>query len=516
MSNSPETLAAWQSLRAAAEQAPSWRIADFCKDESRLATFSHQVGELHVDLSKHLVDDNVLSMLLNLAEETGVSSLARAMFSGDAVNTAENRQVLHTAMRDPSHVDNATRGRIEKQHAKMRQLSEQIRSGDWKLSGGQRVTDVINIGIGGSDLGPRMANEALREYQSPDVRCHYIANVDGAEIRHLTGTLNAASTAVVISSKSFTTSETMLNAETTLAWLSEETGITRPASSPHVFAVTANPDAAGAYGIAEEQILTFDESIGGRYSVWSCIGFPLAISIGFNRFREMLDGAALMDRHFLEAAPRKNVPLLMGLIGIWYNNFVGWRTHAVIPYCQRLKMFVDHLQQLDMESNGKSGDRAGEAISIDTGPIIWGQTGTNGQHAFFQLLHQGSQVVPVDFIAAIRDATSSHEHHRVLLANMIAQSEALMTGKASESAHTNYPGNRPSTVILLNELTPAALGSLLALYEHKVFVQGAVWHINSFDQWGVELGKVLANDILEGGGKHDAATTDLLARTGLD
>ena len=526
--NTPEKAAAWDALTDLARGAKAIRISELCDglcdepcDEPcdkpcdelcdelcdklcdelcRYGNYSLDLDGLHLDLSRHLITDEIKEALINLALASDVEGHRDRMFRGEKINTSEDRAVLHTALRSNNGNEEGSKKRAE-DLAAMKNLCKAFHSKEgWLSATGKPVTDVINIGIGGSDLGPKMATQALRDLARPNLRCHFISNVDGAEIKHLLKQLDPETTAVIISSKTFTTTETLINAETALNWLAASIPqlAKNPANSPQVFAVTANPDAAKAFGVPAQQILRFDESIGGRYSIWSTIGFPLALSIGFDNFLELLAGAATMDEHFLTAPPAKNLPMQMALTGIWYNNFIGWRSQAVVPYCQRLNMLVDYLQQLDMESNGKSATRDNQAVAVDTAPVLWGQTGTNGQHAFFQMLHQGTEPVPVDFIGLVEDAGSDPRHHQVLKANMLAQAEALMRGRSSDSPHNHYPGNRPSTVILLDALTPRNLGMLLALYEHKVFVQGCIWNINSFDQWGVELGKELAGQILGG------------------
>ena len=505
----------WVKLQALAADANSIKIAEQLNIPGRLDRFSVDLGRIYVDLSKHAVTEEILRLLLNLAEESRVLDHAREMISGDPINVSENRPVLHTGLRHPApHLPDEFIEHVKEERAKLDSLSHRIRNGTWTGITGEPITDVINIGIGGSDLGPKMVVQALREFHTGP-RVHFISNVDGAEILSLLKTLNAASTLVVVSSKTFTTAETLINAQTALVWLETELDLDKSQSRAQCIAITNNRNKAQAFGVPDQQILTFPDSIGGRYSVWSSIGFAICIALGFDNFKSFLAGGAQIDHHFLNSPPEKNAPLLMALIGIWYNNFLGAQTHAVIPYCERLGLFVDHLQQLDMESNGKLSTLEGESVELETGPIVWGQTGTNGQHAFFQLLHQGTKLVPVDFIGTIHDELSKPEHHRVLLANMIAQSEALMTGQVNADPHQQYPGNRPSSTLLLDKLDPESLGMLLALYEQKVFAQGAIWSINSFDQWGVELGKQLTNKILGGSMDHDPSTSKLLKKTGL-
>ena len=508
---------AWQQLTSLAGQEVDPRTL---MDEARVRRYTLSTGGLTADFSRHRITDTILEALLELASETGVADLASSMVRGDAINTTEDRAVLHTAMRadfdqDETALDDALVQRIRQERQRIRDVSTAIRSGDWCGVTGKPFTDVINIGIGGSDLGPKMIVEGLREF-ADGPRCHFISNVDGAEIGSLLPTLDAETTLIIISSKTFTTIETMTNANTALAWLGESLGTETPQSTTHCIGVTNNIEGATAFGVPESQLLTFIDAVGGRYSLWSSIGLSIAVAVGSAGFDELLAGARHMDQHFLTADPTQNLPLVMALTGIWYNNFLGIRNMAVIPYCQRLGSVVDHLQQLDMESNGKSATKSGEEVTVATGPVIWGQTGTNGQHAFFQLLHQGTQVIPVDFIGVVNDGLSQPTHHRILMANMVAQAEALMTGRGNDDPHRRYPGNRPSTTLLIDELTPATLGQLIALYEHKVFVQGAIWGINSFDQWGVELGKVIAGELLTGDtSQRDAASRALMKRVGL-
>lgn len=511
---SDQASSTWKKLEDLAQAADSMKIPEFMNAD-RVDRYSAAIAGIHVDFSKHLVSDEVFRCLLQLADDARITDHARRMYAGEPVNTTESRAALHMSMRKPStSLPEEIRAGLDSDLEQMKQISEQVRTGAWTGSTGSAITDVINIGIGGSDLGPKMAVAALREYVDGP-RCHFISNVDGAEILTLLKDLDAASTLVLISSKSFTTSETLINAKTAMAWLGQNLGIDDPESSRHCIGITASTENARRFGLPIENIVHFPESIGGRYSLWSNIGLPVSIAIGFDKFAEMLAGGARMDEHFLTAPPERNIPVILALLGIWYTNFLKAQSHAVIPYCQRLRLFVDHLQQLDMESNGKSTKLDGNPVEGHTGPILWGQTGTNGQHAFFQLLHQGTHLVPVDFIGVVNDHLSNQDHHRVLLANMVAQSEALMVGRSSDDPHRNHPGNRPSTTILLDEVSPASLGALLTAYEQKVFAQSVIWRVNPFDQWGVELGKVLAESILEGSHDHDPSTLGLMKKTGL-
>ena len=512
---SPTQTPAWQQLQKFADTGITPLRKLFASDGRRATRYQLRCGGLLLDYSKNRFDDNALNALLALAEQAPLAEQRRAMFAGEPINYTEQRAVLHTALRaHPSDgIDSTVATQVAEQLAAVERVSEQIRAGRWLGESGRAITDVVNIGIGGSDLGPKMVCTALAEFAHPTLKLHFISNVDGAEILELLKTLDPHTTLVAVASKTFTTQETLLNAHTAQAWFSRHLGLENPQSSKHFLALTANPRAAKEYGVAAEQVLEFAEWVGGRYSLWSAIGLSIALSVGFARFRELLDGARAMDQHFLSAAPASNMPILMALAGIWESNFQHSASTAVIPYCERLGLLPAYLQQLDMESNGKSCRSHGEPVDYRTGPVLWGQTGTNGQHAFFQLLHQGSQAVPVDFIAAINDNLSNAQHHPVLLGNMLAQSSALMNGQAAPDGqpYRYYPGNRPSNTLLLDELTAHNLGALIALYEHKVFVQGVIWDINSFDQWGVELGKNIANQLLRGDSPSDGSTQALLA-----
>jgi|TARA_B110000259_G_scaffold146402_1_gene165020 glucose-6-phosphate isomerase len=505
-SYSPSSTAAWSALHSKASDTKEARITDlFATDPQRVNKFSLSVGDLFLDFSKNLVSDSVWSALLALAEQSPLESHRSAMFSGQPINNTEGRAVLHAALRAEltdakTDEEKARITQVKEQLQAVKQASDKIRAGQWLGSTGKAITDVVNIGIGGSDLGPKLACAALEEYSHPDLNLHFISNVDGAEILTTLKKLNPETTLVALASKTFTTQETLLNAKTAIDWFKEKLGLENAQSTSHFVGLTANPDNAKAYGIPDDQILAFADWVGGRYSLWSSIGLSIAISIGFEQFEQMLAGAREMDIHFQQAPLERNMPVIMALLGIWYSNFLNIESTAVIPYCERLLLLPSYLQQLDMESNGKATQRNGEPVDYETGAILWGQTGTNGQHAFFQLLHQGTRTVPIDFIAAAKDNLSNAEHHPVLLGNMLAQSAALMTGQAAPEGqqHRFYPGNKPSNTLLLKELSPKNFGALIALYEHKVFVQGSIWNINSFDQWGVELGKKMANEFLAG------------------
>ncbi len=495
----------WSALKKLTQSIRDLRITElFAADSKRVEKYSLKCAGIYLDFSKNLVDENVRNALMGLLSESPFEEQREAMFRGYAINTTEQRPVLHTALRSDRQMlaedgleNLGTQIEAQKQHIK--EVSDKIRSGNWRGSTGKLVTDVINLGIGGSDLGPRMVCEALKEFAHPSVRCHFVSNVDGELIKSTLKKLDPETTLVIISSKTFTTQETLLNANTAATWFRERLSVENPYATPHFIGVTASPENAVKLGVLEENLLEFWDWVGGRYSLWSSIGLSIAICLGYERFQQLLDGASEMDKHFRSSAADQNMPVIMALLGLWYTDFFDAESQAVIPYCQRMVEFPTYLQQLDMESNGKSVMHDGSTVKCATGPIVWGQTGTNGQHSFFQLLHQGTHLVPVDFIGVLKDKMSSPDHHRVLLANMLAQSAALMQGKQSAESepYRHYPGNRPSNVMLLDELSPYTLGALIALYEHKVFVQGCLWNVNSFDQWGVELGKVLAGQLLD-------------------
>ncbi len=504
------TAKAWQKVKGLRDKFSELWIENLLREDTRLAGYTVSTCGLYVDFSKHLVDDETKNALLELAKACQVLEKARETHAGEVVNPTENRAALHMALRQPEAII-TMREEFLHARANIRDLAKAIRSGKRRGPTGEPIKDVINIGTGGSDLGPKMTCMALREF-ADGPRCHFISNVDGAELLNLQSKLNPATTAILISSKSFTTTETLLNADSALDWMDKSLGIKD--SVRYAIGITANQKKAAAFGIPESSVFTFPESIGGRYSLWSAIGLPIAIALGFDRFTELLEGAAEMDQHFLNAEPSLNLPLILGLLGICYNNIGNIHSHLIVPYCERLGLLVSYLRQLEMESNGKSTRLDGKTVEHATAPVVWGQTGTNVQHEFFQRLHQGTEFVPVDFIAAAKDNLSIESHHRILLANMIAQAKALMSGKKTNDPHRNHPGNRPSTIILLDELTPRTLGALIALYEHKVFIQAAVWNINPFDQWGVELGKTLAGNVLNESGDQDPSTLALMQRTG--
>ncbi|WP_405792625.1 glucose-6-phosphate isomerase [Streptomyces sp. NBC_00029] len=487
----------------------------FEENPGRGSGYTLQVGDLHIDYSKHLVTDETLALLRELAEATGVAELREAMFRGEKINTTEDRAVLHTALRAPADavVDVDGENVVPGVHAvldKMAAFANQIRSGAWTGFTGKRIKNVVNIGIGGSDLGPAMAYEALRAFSDRNLTVRFVSNVDGADLHEAVRDLDPSETLFIIASKTFTTIETITNATSARGWLLAGLGGDQAAVARHFVALSTNAEKVTGFGIDPANMFGFWDWVGGRYSFDSAIGLSLMIAIGPAAFREMLGGFHAMDEHFRTAPAQENAPLLMGLLGIWYGAFFDAQSHAVLPYSHYLSRFTAYLQQLDMESNGKSVDRDGNPVEWQTGPVVWGTPGTNGQHAYYQLIHQGTKVIPADFIgfarpvAELESATAAQ--HDLLMANFFAQTQALAFGKTADEVraegaaeslvpHKTFHGNHPTTTILATELTPAVLGQLIALYEHKVFVQGAVWNIDSFDQWGVELGKVLAKRV---------------------
>ncbi|MGI4779051.1 MAG: glucose-6-phosphate isomerase [Janthinobacterium lividum] len=503
---------AWARLRAhydASGHAFDAREA-LAEDAGRFEAFSQSAPHVFADLSKNLIDAPTEALLLALAHETGFEAHRDAMFAGEAINATEDRAVLHTLLRAPRDADvpAANRAALADVHATLDAMlayAEQVRAD-------RTITDVVNIGIGGSDLGPQMAVLALAEFLTPGKRFHFVSNVDGHELAGVLKGLTPEHTLFLIASKTFTTTETMTNAQSARKWF-ERAGGTDVAR--HFAALTTNVEAARAFGI--EKTFGFWDWVGGRYSLWSAIGLPIALAVGADGFRALLAGAHAMDEHFRTAPLARNLPVRLGLLDVWYRNFHGFTSRGIAPYHSALKRLPAYLQQLEMESNGKRVDAEGAALPYGTSPVLWGEPGTNGQHAYFQMLHQGTDVIPLEFLAVREAAHTLEGHQPKLLANALAQAQALMVGKADAGGHRDFPGNRPSTFFVLERLTPEALGAFLALYEHRVFTSGALWGINSFDQWGVELGKVLAKDIearLASGDADglDASTAGLLAR----
>ncbi|MCM3266202.1 MULTISPECIES: glucose-6-phosphate isomerase [Streptomyces] len=487
----------------------------FAADPSRAERYTVRVGDLYIDYSKNLVTDETLRLLRDLAAATDVFGLRDAMFRGEKINVTENRAVLHTALRAPRDAVIEVDGEnvVPKVHAvldKMSDFAQRVRSGEWTGHTGKRIKNVVNIGIGGSDLGPAMAYEALRAFTDRDLTVRFVSNVDGADLHEATRDLDPAETLFIVASKTFTTIETITNATSARSWLLAGLGGDEAAVAKHFVALSTNAEKVTEFGIDTANMFEFWDWVGGRYSYDSAIGLSLMIAIGPDRFREMLDGFRLVDEHFRTAPAEANAPLILGLLGIWYGNFHDAQTHAVLPYSHYLSRFTAYLQQLDMESNGKSVQREGDPVQWQTGPVVWGTPGTNGQHAYYQLIHQGTKLIPADFIGFARPVAELSDtlkaQHDLLMANFFAQTQALAFGKSAEEVraegvaeeqvtHRTFHGNHPTTTILATELTPSVLGQLIALYEHKVFVQGAVWNIDSFDQWGVELGKVLAKRV---------------------
>ncbi|MFN7085859.1 MAG: glucose-6-phosphate isomerase [Burkholderiales bacterium] len=518
MTTAPSRLPAWQALREHQCAAAGFSLRElFATDPARFERYSLRCGDLLLDYSKHLVTDDTLRLLFELARQCELPQWIARMFRGEEINTTEHRAALHTALRadypvmlDGEDVTAAVGHTLEN----MAHFCEGVRSRRLTGFSGHAFTDIVSIGIGGSSLGPALAVEALAPYATPQFRVHFVSNVDGAHLASTLAPLNPETTLFVVASKTFTTLETLANARSARDWLMAKAGDAK-AVARHFVAVTANTAAAREFGIDDEAVFGFWDWVGGRYSLWSAIGLPVALAVGMERFRELLAGAREIDGHFSTAPLERNMPVILGLLGVWYVNFFGVTSHAVLPYDQSLRLLPAHLQQLEMESNGKRVARDGTPLDYATAPVIWGAAGTDGQHSFYQLLHQGTQLVTTDFIGCCKTHYELNEHHTMLMANCFAQSEALMRGLTTAEAeaamrrqglaedrirellpHRTFPGNRPSTTILLRKLEPRTLGALLALYEHKVFVQSVIWNVNAFDQWGVELGKQLAGRIL--------------------
>ncbi len=511
----------------------------FAEDPKRASKLSLKFQDILVDFSKNQLTGRTLSYLIDLANESRLSEAINKMFAGEAINATENRAVLHTALRnrsnEPVYVDGQDiMPEINRVLQQMKTFSEKVRSGEWRGFSGKKITDIVNIGIGGSDLGPVMVTEALKPYGKKDLKVHFVSNVDGTHIAETLKKVNPETTLFLVASKTFTTQETMANAHTARNWFLD-TAKDADHVKKHFVALSTNAKGVAEFGIDTNNMFVFWDWVGGRYSLWSAIGLSVAIYIGFNNFEQLLEGAHRIDQHFKYSTFRKNIPVILGLIGIWHNNFHGAESHAILPYDQYLHRFAAYFQQADMESNGKSVDREGENIAYQTGPIIWGEPGTNGQHAFYQLIHQGTKLIPADFIAPAVSQNPIGEHHKMLMSNFFAQTEALMNGKTYEEAKEElvkagksgdevdyltpfkvFSGNRPTNSILLKKLTPQTLGKLIAIYEHKIFVQGVIWNVFSFDQWGVELGKQLANKIYpelqnnEPVESHDSSTNQLI------
>ena len=536
----PTKTKSWQDLSEHFEKIKDVPMKDlFAKDPQRFNRFSIRFKDILLDYSKNRITGDTLQLLINLADEIGLNDAIHQMFDGAKVNETENRAVLHIALRNrensPIIVDgNDVMPEVNAVLEKMKDFSNKLISGEWQGYSGQRISDIVNIGIGGSDLGPVMVTEALKAYAKEGLRVHFVSNIDGTHITETLKRLNPATTLFVIASKTFTTQETMTNAFSARNWFLEaaKNEIHIP---KHFVALSTNTEKVAEFGIDQENMFVFWDWVGGRYSLWSAIGLSIACYIGFENFEELLQGAYEMDQHFKTSPFEKNIPVILALIGIWYNNFYGAQTEVILPYDQYLHRFAAYFQQGSMESNGKSVDRSGEPVTYQTGSIIWGEPGTNGQHAFYQLIHQGTKLIPADFLAPAISHNPIGEHHNILMSNFFAQTEALLNGKTRDEViaelkndgksedeirvltpHKTFDGNKPTNSILFKKLTPRILGSLIAMYEHKIFVQGVIWNIFSFDQWGVELGKQLAQKILPELGddtpldSHDSSTNGLI------
>ena len=531
-------LPAWTALQDHFNFFKDIHLNDLFLDKNRFSEFSIQLDDILLDFSKNRINSDTFRLLLNLAEETGVRSAIDAMFSGEIINTTEKRSVLHTALRNrsntPTYVgDSDVMPQINEVLQKMKLFTDKVRSGKWKGYSGKSITDVVNIGIGGSDLGPLMVTEALKPYGG-DLNVHFVSNVDGTLIAETLKQINTETTLFVIASKTFTTQETLTNAHSAKDWfLQSEANVEDVAK--HFVAISTNVEGVASFGINTQNMFEFWDWVGGRYSLWSSIGLSIALYIGFDNYEELLSGAHEMDLHFKTAPFEENIPVILGLLGVWYNNFFGAESHCILPYDQYMHRFAAYFQQGDMESNGKYINKNGEKVNYSTGPIVWGEPGTNGQHAFYQLIHQGTKLIPCDFIAPVNTQNPIGDHHAKLLSNFFAQTEALMKGKTSEQAkkelesedfsdleleallpHKIFEGNKPTNSIFVKKLTPKVLGSLIAMYEHKIYTQSVIWNVNAFDQWGVELGKQLAKVILpelfnkDKVESHDSSTNGLI------
>ncbi len=536
----PTTTKSWQNLSRHYETVKDLHMRDlFADDPRRFDKFSIRFNDILVDYSKNRITQETIKNFIALAEECDLKKAIDNMFTGEKINETENRAVLHTALRNrddtPIKVDGQdVMPQVNAVLLQIENFSTRVISGDWQGYTGKKITDIVNIGIGGSDLGPLMVTEALRPYAQKDLRVHFVSNVDGTHITETLKSLNPQTTLFMIASKTFTTQETMTNAFSARSWFLEVAQDLQHVAR-HFVAISTNSAAVEKFGIDQDNMFVFWDWVGGRYSLWSSIGLSIACYIGYDNFTALLQGAYDMDQHFKSAPYDQNIPVILALIGIWYNNFFGAQTEAILPYDQYLHRFPAYFQQGNMESNGKSTDRAGQKVDYQTGPIIWGEPGTNGQHAFYQLIHQGTKMIPADFLAPAISHNPMGDHHQILLSNFFAQTEALLNGKTREKViaelkaegktdkeinkllpHKIFEGNRPSNSILIRKLTPGVLGSLIAMYEHKIFVQGVIWNIFSFDQWGVELGKQLAQKILpeladvKPVDTHDSSTNGLI------
>lgn len=536
----PTNTASWKALKAHFEKMSKTQLKDlFSKDPSRFSNYSVQHDDLLIDYSKNLIDDQTMNLLLNLAKEVKLKDAILSIFNGDKINETEGRSVMHSALRNvsgkPVFIDGKdVMPQVQASLSHIKTFSNQLASGQWKGCTNRPIKNIVNIGIGGSDLGPVMVCEALKHYNTNGITVHFVSNVDGTHMAETLKNIDPEETLFMIASKTFTTQETMTNAHSARQWFLSS-GRNAGDISKHFVAISTNIEAVEEFGIDKENMFIFWDWVGGRYSLWSSIGLPIACAIGYDNFEAFLNGAHEMDEHFQTTAFEANIPVLLGLIGIWYNNFFNAESVAVLPYDQYLHRFAAYLQQADMESNGKSVDREGQPINYQTGPVVWGEPGTNGQHAFYQLIHQGTKLIPCDFIASANSHNPLSDHHNKLMSNFFAQTEALMNGKTEDEVRAEleqdgktsveinkllpfkvFKGNNPSNSILVKELNPKSLGKLIAMYEHKIFVQGVIWNLFSFDQWGVELGKNLAKNILpellneQDVYNHDSSTNGLI------
>ena len=534
-------LPAWKALEKHYQETKDHHLRDsFKSNPGRAAAFSIEWKDIYVDFSKNRIEETTLKLFSQLADEVKLREAIDAMFAGEKINNTEKRAVLHIALRNRANTPILADGKdvmpeINAVLAKMKTFTEKVRTGEWKGFSGKAITDVVNIGIGGSDLGPYMVTEALKPYGHDKMNLHFVSNVDGTHIAEALKNLNPETTLFIVASKTFTTQETLTNALSAKDWFLSKSGADESAIAKHFVALSTNAKDVAAFGIDTANMFEFWDWVGGRYSLWSAIGLSIALYIGFDRFEELLTGAHDMDNHFKTAPWDKNIPVILAMLGVWYNNFHGADSHAILPYDQYMHRFAAYFQQGDMESNGKGVQKDGSKVNYSTGPIIWGEPGTNGQHAFYQLIHQGTKLIPCDFIAPAQSHNPLSDHHPKLLANYFAQTEALMTGKTAEEVkgelekeglsaaavaelipHKVFTGNRPTNSFLVKKITPHALGALLAMYEQKIYVQSVVWGVNAFDQWGVELGKQLAKKILpelQSDGdisSHDASTNALI------
>ncbi|MCF2490986.1 glucose-6-phosphate isomerase [Dyadobacter sp. CY347] len=535
-----DQLAAYKKLKTHHKTISQKHLKSFFEEDAdRHKKFSIRFGDILLDYSKNRITTRTRSYLVQLAEEAGLADAIEQMFTGEKINATEDRSVLHVALRNRSNEPILSDGKdvmpdVNAVLAKMKEFSGKVRSGSWKGYSGKEISDIVNIGIGGSDLGPVMVTEALKAYGKPGLNVHFVSNVDGTHIAETIKSLNPETTLFMIASKTFTTQETMTNAHSARSWFLEKAG-NKEHVKKHFVAISTNQAEVEKFGIDPENMFGFWDWVGGRYSLWSAIGLSIACFVGFQNFEQLLSGAHEMDKHFRTTKFERNIPVILALLGVWYNDFFDAQTQAILPYDQYLHRFAAYFQQGDMESNGKSTGRDGKPVGYQTGPVIWGEPGTNGQHAFYQLIHQGTKLIPCDFIAPATSHNPLGEHHKMLLSNFFAQTEALMNGKTEEEVRAElvgakkskeeiefltpfkvFSGNRPTNSILVKKITPKTLGSLIAMYEHKIFVQGIIWNIFSFDQWGVELGKQLANKIypeLQNDwpvSNHDSSTNGLI------